>query len=499
MESSSWFAGRTTLSANTDDEPMDPELISTTFTQLHKRLLQVSIPNQRAGLEEENRESVDWLSNFAIEMWNNDDEASTTTTATESDPTRYEYMRASQIVLRWYLQVYSSQRNQFHTQQQQQQTDLMIACFQTRTMLELYMRWIEKLVHLDEKRFASQLLFYSTFPGMESCSLYDELQKDYQYLVEQCHMPQIILNLLWTLDPPVPSFMRLILSLVRNIHNALTTFPQQALKVIKETSIDVSIWNHYKNDWFPERRTKRISFEIIFRELAIYLLLHQQKQDTDFLDNNKDRHDELIVEILRCCYAMRVNFLENHDRWRMLVNRALQFPTFCYDCHLAVLPLLMDAPTEEWSLQEHVEVLLTILEKQIDTTMENRWVDDRAASALTPVLAVLYRFCVMDATFCRSIQVGIFPYNEDIDFSEEEKEGIAKNVAPLDAPKGTLRWKVIQLLTWPQSFVKRLAGELLWTLSGNQQQVFVRRVGMGNALPTLGLKGLVQMPPGLNS
>jgi hypothetical protein len=291
--------------------------------------------------------------------------------------------------------------------------------------------------------------------------------------------------------------MRLYLSLVRNIHNALTTFPQQALKAIKETCIDVSLCVHKQNnDWFPEGQPTRISFDVIFRELVIYLLSRQQDHDTDL--GNQDRQDELIVEMLRCCYAMRVNLMEDHDRWKILVHGALQ-PQTGYECQLTVLPLLMDVPTEAWSLQEHERVLLTILEKQIDTTMEEQWVDDRAVSALMPVLAVLYKFCVADATFCRSIQLGIFPNSERMISSEEGKEEVAKNMAPLDAPSGTLRWKVIQLLTWPQSFVKRLAGEFLWTLSGNEQQEFVRRVGMGNALPILGLKGLVEMPPGLNS
>jgi hypothetical protein len=74
-----------------------------------------------------------------------------------------------------------------------------------------------------------------------------------------------------------------------------------------------------------------------------------------------------------------------------------------------------------------------------------------------------------------------------------------RNMTPIDAPNGTLRWKLIQLLTWPNSFVKRLTGELLFLLCHNSQQEFIRRVGIGNAVAILSLKGLIDLPADVHS
>lgn len=67
---------------------------------------------------------------------------------------------------------------------------------------------------------------------------------------------------------------------------------------------------------------------------------------------------------------------------------------------------------------------------------------------------------------------------------------------PLDAPWGSLRWKLIKLMTSNDSNLKRCASELLWTICGSSDK-FVRRTGYGNAVHMLGIKGLVQLPKSL--
>ena len=63
-------------------------------------------------------------------------------------------------------------------------------------------------------------------------------------------------------------------------------------------------------------------------------------------------------------------------------------------------------------------------------------------------------------------------------------------MSPLDAPKDTLRGKLVVLLSWAESYIKRCTAELLWTLCNSNGIEYVHRVGLGNALPLLNAKGL---------
>ena len=67
----------------------------------------------------------------------------------------------------------------------------------------------------------------------------------------------------------------------------------------------------------------------------------------------------------------------------------------------------------------------------------------------------------------------------------------AKNMAPLDARKGSLRWKLIRLMTWTESNMKRSGSELLWTLCDDDLTQFY-------AVHFLGMKGCVALPKGVD-
>jgi hypothetical protein len=69
----------------------------------------------------------------------------------------------------------------------------------------------------------------------------------------------------------------------------------------------------------------------------------------------------------------------------------------------------------------------------------------------------------------------------------------AKSMHPIDAPNGTLLWKLVKLMSWVKGHVKRTMGKLLWTVCDQKEQ-FVLRIGLGNALPILCAKGLVELP-----
>lgn len=78
----------------------------------------------------------------------------------------------------------------------------------------------------------------------------------------------------------------------------------------------------------------------------------------------------------------------------------------------------------------------------------------------------------------------------------EGKVGV-KNMAPLDSPRGTLRWRLIRLMTWMDSSMKRSPCELLWALCNKNSMQFVLRMGFGNAIHFLGIKGCVNLPAGV--
>ena len=70
-------------------------------------------------------------------------------------------------------------------------------------------------------------------------------------------------------------------------------------------------------------------------------------------------------------------------------------------------------------------------------------------------------------------------------------------MAPLDAPPGTLRRRLVDLMTHLDPGVKRGACELLWELSDRESTRFVLRTGFGNAVHFLGIRGCVDMPAGV--
>lgn len=177
---------------------------------------------------------------------------------------------------------------------------------------------------------------------------------------------------------------------------------------------------------------------------------------------------------------------------------------------LAAVNLLMDAPKgyATYLLNEGaITSLLLILRCQIDEVIERRTGSFNAdAATLVPILAVLDRLSADDNDVQQLVKSEVFPSSEEeayqIRAAEERAKGgggraglHAKNMQPaLEAAPGTLRWKMIRLMTWPESNVKRCASELLWRLCDCYATEFVLRVGFGNAVHMLGIKGLVQVP-----
>lgn len=213
----------------------------------------------------------------------------------------------------------------------------------------------------------------------------------------------------------------------------------------------------------------------------------------------KSEHDSFIIlESLRCIYALGIGAnLQPDETLPLALLRVLQEGD--RDAQLVVVSILTDFAPSVWSerLISLVHVFTDLLFRQADQIIQNQWVDNRSAAALVPCLTVLYRNCLADSKFWDKVHSVVFPIESEANFQLLllEAGSKKKNMQPMDAPEGTLRGHLVKLLVWPQSHVKRLVAELLWSLCRQDAVEFSHRVGIGNALPTLSSKGLVE---GLN-
>ena len=239
-----------------------------------------------------------------------------------------------------------------------------------------------------------------------------------------------------------------------------------------------------------------------------------------------DRRHDLIIEIISVLYALRTNSknvqkmeVENRDMMTQLgviIVDILKLPhkdRRCYSCKLSVLQLLMDCPKEygNFLIVNHaIQDILSIFWFQLNTIVIEGAGDvqsERNATVILPVLVVLNQLVVSHGAIMTQVKDYIFPQEDEKGFMakveeyrhtvvsapENERAG-KKNMHPLDAPVGTTRWKLIKLMTWTESNVKRTSSELLWSLCNKDPNQFMLRCGFGNAVHLLGIKGLYKIP-----
>jgi hypothetical protein len=232
--------------------------------------------------------------------------------------------------------------------------------------------------------------------------------------------------------------------------------------------------------------------------------------DPTFPGDKDDKRAELAIEILGAFYALRVGqeLVPSRCNPRLMqgVVDILRLPFSKDDKRtqqliLTLVSLLMDSdPTfGDYLLEaDAVDNLLKILETQVTDVLDNTRMDNSATATLVPILAVLGKYANANSRVQQKIKVYIFPLEAEERFLEKVREARSsdskKNMGPLDAPNGTLRRKLATLLTWPEGHIKRCTGELLWTLCSSNPTEYVHRVGFGNALPVLSVKGYAQMP-----
>uniref|UniRef100_A0A7S4HXF2 Uncharacterized protein n=1 Tax=Odontella aurita TaxID=265563 RepID=A0A7S4HXF2_9STRA len=239
-----------------------------------------------------------------------------------------------------------------------------------------------------------------------------------------------------------------------------------------------------------------------------------------------DRRSDLAVEVMRIMFVLQLRHASNNDEVKndndmmtqigILICDILQLPNAdfrIYDIKLAAVNLLMDCPAEYGQFlmsNNGIPPLLAVLTLQLTTVVVERTGSGAAdAAAIVPILIALTRLSAANDDVKKVIKEGIFPPEAEKGFqskAREEKEKLrggdrgsvgglgAKNMSPLDAPRGTVRWKLLRLMTWTESNVKRCASEFIWTLCNGDATEFVLRTGFGNAVHILGIKGLVTIP-----
>jgi hypothetical protein len=156
-------------------------------------------------------------------------------------------LRSAKNFWRWYIQLYLPSRLQYPAEIQERISRQDVESpWRSKRLLELLLNLLEKLSvlssseklneseHLQQgPQYLSQLFFYVTFPlSPNDLNLMDT----YHYLITECNLMYRFLNILTRRD----SSMQLRLSIIRNIHNALASFPQQSMKAVTATSFEVT-------------------------------------------------------------------------------------------------------------------------------------------------------------------------------------------------------------------------------------------------------------------
>jgi hypothetical protein len=363
--------------------------------------------------------------------------------------------------------------------------------------------------------YASLHLFYATYSPVPNDKI---TQEGMLYLIEQLSFPTIALEILCKIDS-----VALALSLIRNLHNMVVSL-QGAAKIILNARVDPSLdkvtapWIAHQTRSPPSSAT--MCLISICTSMAFWCVALSTPEFPGY--NTEDKRSELVVEILNCFYALQIGkqlnaaSVENGNNPPDLVKVVLTILqlsppsnhaaakddvvcTHFKQCKLAVVSLLMDSDASFGHIileKQSLHYLLQILTLQVNDVVDNTRVDGSATAALVPILAVLNKYALRNLEVKNQIKKCVFPPDTEEQFQKkiQELQTSKSNMGPLDAPNDTLRGRLVILLSWAESHIKRFAAELLWTLCNSDATQYVHRVGMGNALPLLNAKGLASIP-----
>jgi hypothetical protein len=474
-----------------NDDPSTSTTLLDTANKLHSSLLLTVNPSMGSAggcsTDEEAREA-------SIKA------ANSVTSSVDSNHDNVEYftqlaelLRAAGLFIRWYQTLQSAMDSS---------SDNATARLKSEGMLLMCMKLLE--INLptasnspDVPRFASIYLFRATY-GNDEVTI--TARKTFVDSLDGC---SCLMKALLKGDQPLSR----IFSLIRNVHHLISAHPSSIAKMdkaVEQLTVNTP----------PENDTKHDLLEVLVATMSWAF-----RSDPPFPGDNFDRRSELVLEILRALFALDAGvsskqYSENTmTQIGILLCDLLKLPNAdarVYECKLAVVALLLNAPQEYahyLSVNDGVKPLVDIMSYQLSVVVtEKTGSGAEDAAAVVPILLVLQKLAQANSTVLQAVKMEVFPPDAEQLFQEKVKAEMtnqtsgqvkAKNMAPLDAPKGTLRWKLIRLMTWTESNVKRSGCELLWTLCDDDATQFVLRTGFGNAVHFLGIKGCVSLPSGV--
>jgi len=416
-------------------------------------------------------------------------------------------LRAAGLFLRWHAQIVLPSSHSLASPMSGSSSQLsMVVSPTTRlklnSMIMLYATLLDiELVATspDVPRFASICLFRATYGNDDVTT-----SARRQFVNSQHGLSYLMKALLRGGQPASRLF-----SILRNVHHLIASCPESIPKMEHELqTLTISIVDDEK------KGEKHGLIEVLVATLAWAC-----RSEPPFPGGPSDRRSDLVLEILRALYALDPNnpsksSRPTHDTLNSIgaiLCELLHFPNSderVYAIKLAVVALLLDAPNE---FNDHlvnndcVKRLVEILSYQASVVVIERTnSSSEDAAAVVPILLALQRLVQSNESALKLVKEAIFPPEDEDEFEQKAEAEIAKgktegkvhatNMAPLDAPRGTLRWRLIQLMTWTETTVKRSACELLWALCDEDSTQFVLRTGFGNAIHFLGIKKCVNLP-----
>lgn len=403
--------------------------------------------------------------------------------AGECDPNTGSVIRTGKNLLRWYIQIYLEQlqvQRQRHKSQAGCKVDVLRSS-ETLSSVILILKWsVEGRRNPKLAHDASLFIFYATysqFPGDKLAS------NGIDHLISHLEFPKECLEIMMKTNS-----VQLALTLVRNLHSMIVSFPTARTSIL-----DAKIGCDPSMDTQPAPWAPREITTVNFSQLCLALIQWSLDVSPSFPSKNiEDKRAQLVIEILNCFYAMRKGqelveptsgFTRNIDNPTLehLIVRILQleFPTRnnaekvdesiskrIEQCKLSAVSLLMDSDVSfgKYLIENGLfDKLLLIFKRQVDDIVDNTKVDSTATATLVPILVVLNRFSMANSVVQQKVKAFVFPTETEKKFQQSIKEKRKTKMSPLDAPKDTLRGKLVVLLSWVDGYIKRCSAELMWT------------------------------------
>ena len=421
-------------------------------------------------------------------------------------------VRTGKNLLRWYIQIYLEQlkyQKQRHKSRGVCTIDVLRSTDTLSSVMQI-LKWSTKDINnVRLAKDASLYIFYATyghFPGDKSAS------KGIEHLITHLDFPNECLEILMKANS-IP----LALTLIRNLHSMAVSIPTARASILKANIRLDQRTDTESPQWAPKESTT-----INFTETCLALLRWSLDAHPGFPSADPDdKGADLVVEILNCFYAMRKGqeLAEPHSGYSDdggnvslsdSIIRILQLepptindenideiiPQRIERCQLSAISILMDSNVSFGKyLVENGSFgkLLEIFQRRVNDVVDNTKVDSTATATLVPILVVLNRYAAANSVVQENVKSFVFPAETEDDFEQKLKNRKSK-MSPLDAPKDTLRGKLIALLSWVDGYIKRCSSELMWTICNADSSEFTYRVGLGNVLPFLNSKGLSPIP-----